>query len=29
MVFGNSDVRWVTAFGGHVAYHFERHRESE
>ena len=29
MVFGNSDVRWVTAFGGPVAYHFERHRESE
>lgn len=29
MVFGNSDVRWVTAFGGSVAYHFERHPISE
>jgi len=29
MVFGNSDIRWVTAFGGHLAYHFERHRASE
>ena len=29
MVFGNSEVRWVTAFGGHVSYHFERHRRSE
>ena len=26
MVFNGSDVRWVTAFGAHVAYHFERHR---
>jgi len=26
MVFGNSDVRWITAFGAHLAYHFERHR---
>lgn len=29
MVFGNSDIRWVTVFGGHIAYHFERHRTSE
>lgn len=27
--FGNSDVRWVTTFGGHLAYHFERHRTAE
>ena len=25
MVVGDSDRRWITAFGAHVAYHFERH----
>lgn len=29
MVFGNSDVHWITAFGAHVAYHFEKHRLSD
>lgn len=29
MVFGNSDTRWVTTFGGSLAYHFERHRTSD
>lgn len=29
MVVGNADVRWLTAFGGSVAYHFERHQASE
>jgi len=23
-VFSGSDVRWITAFGGHLAYHFDR-----
>jgi hypothetical protein len=28
-VFGNSDVRWVTTVGAHLAYHFERHLTSD
>jgi hypothetical protein len=29
MITGDSNSRWITAFGAHIAYHFERHRISD